>query len=187
LTIASRIATEPPPPLPFVAADPRLVSRLDAVLSRAMAKDPTKRYASCRAFGDAFAIAIEARFLDTPRISETPPPRSIIPRATRRVHNMVAALALLVILALVVIGRPANEGISLRRVADDFAGAATGPRANAAAAGDHHRHHSPLARDPDAGASDHALPPLGQDDAVLDATSPATPLHARDDQAPDAR
>jgi len=182
LTIASRIATEPPPPLPFVAADPRLVSRLDAVLGRAMARDPAKRYASCRAFGEALAAAIDARVLDTPRISETPPPRSLIPRATRRVHNLVAALALLVIIALVVIGRPASDGISLRRVADDFSSTATGPRANAAA--DHHRHRpSPLAHDADAAAPDHALPPLREDDSVPDASAPP----ARDEQAPDAR
>jgi serine/threonine protein kinase len=186
LTIASRIATEPPPPLPFVAADPRLVSRLDAVLGRAMAKDPTKRYASCRAFGEAFGAAIDARFLDTPRISETPPPRSLIPGATRRVHNLVAALALLVIIALVVIGRPASEGISLRRVADDFASTATGPRANAAAGEHHHHHPPPIEHDADAATTEHTLPPLGQDDAVLDASA-APRSHEPDEQRPDAR
>jgi serine/threonine-protein kinase len=128
LTIATRIATEPAPPLPFSAADPRLVSRLDAVLMRGLAKDPAARFPSCRAFGEALASAVEARASDTSRPSETPPPRSIIPRATRRVHNMIAAAALLVIVALAVLGKPAGEGISLRRVAADFATVTVPPR-----------------------------------------------------------
>jgi serine/threonine protein kinase len=128
LTIATRIATEPAPPLPFAAADPRLVSRLDVVLGRGLAKDPAARYPSCRALGEALASAIDARAFDTARPSETPPPRSIIPRATRRVHNMIAAAALLVIVALAVLGKPAGEGISLRRVAGDFAAIAAPPR-----------------------------------------------------------
>jgi serine/threonine protein kinase len=131
LTIATRIATEPAPPLPFSAADPRLVSRLDAVLMRALAKSPGARYPSCRAFGEALASAVEARAFDTARPSDTPPPRSIIPRATRRAHNMIAAAALLVIVGLVVFGRPTGEGISLRRVADDFASVAAPARASA--------------------------------------------------------
>jgi serine/threonine-protein kinase len=142
LTIATRIATEPPPPLPFVAADPRLVSRMDAVLGRAMAKDPAKRYASCRIFGEALATAIEVRAIETPPASESGPPRSIIPRATRRVHNLIAAVALLVIIGLIVMGRPRNDGVSLRRVADDFASTATVSRATVAA-GDHKRHPPP--------------------------------------------
>ena len=129
LSIATRIATEPAPPLRFSAADPRLVSRLDAVLGRALSKEPSARYSSCRAFGDAFAAAIEARIIDTPRISETPPPRSLIPRATRRVHNLIAGAALVVIALLVAFGRGPGEGISLRHVAEDFAMAAGGDRA----------------------------------------------------------
>ncbi len=182
LTIASRIATEPPPPLPFVTADPRLVARLDAVLGRAMARDPAKRYASCRAFGEALAAAIEARTLDTPRISETPAPRSIIPRATRRVHNMIAAVALLVIIALMVFGRPTSEGISLRHVADDFAVTTTAARASSIApAPDHRRRHPPAAaHDTDAGAgSERASAQAREEDAAADA-------HAND-ETPDAR
>jgi serine/threonine protein kinase len=134
LTIASRIATEPPPPLPYASAEPRLLARLDAVLGRAMAKEPARRYPSCRAFGEALAVAIESRALETPRLSETPPPRSIIPRATRRVHNLIAGAAFLVIVCLVVFGRSSGEGLSLRHVAEDFASAA--PARRAAAPGD---------------------------------------------------
>jgi serine/threonine-protein kinase len=131
LTIAGRIATEPAPPLPFAAADPRLVSRLDAVLAHGLAKDPAQRYASCRAFGEALAAVIEARAFDTPPVSEGPP-RSIIPRATRRVHNLVAAVALLVIVGLVAFGKQPSEGISLRHVADEFATTASAARADGA-------------------------------------------------------
>jgi serine/threonine-protein kinase len=135
LTVAARIATEAPPPLPFVsgidragsAGDSRLVSRLDAVLGRAMARDPAQRYPSCRALGEALASEIEARFFDAPRTSD-PPPRSLVPRATRRVHNAIAAAAVLVIVGLVVYGKRTGDGISLRHVAEDFAAAATTPR-----------------------------------------------------------
>ncbi len=160
LTIASRIATEPPPPLPFTAADPRLASRLDSVLARAMSRDPAKRYPSCRAFGEALASAIEARTLDTPRPSEAPPPRSIIPRATRRVHNLFAAAALLVIVGLVLFGGRA-EGVSLRRVADDFTVAAAAP-ARGQSGADHKKHHPTVGPSASAGAA--LLPPLVAED-----------------------
>ncbi len=110
LTIATRIATEPAPPLPFASADPRLVSRLDAVLARALSKDPAQRYPSCRTFGEALAAATEAR--TCPR---RPSPRRPLParssRAPRapRAQPLIAAVALLVIIGLVVLGRPPSE------------------------------------------------------------------------------
>jgi serine/threonine-protein kinase len=141
LAIATRIATEPTPSFRASGADPRLVARLDTVLGRALAKDPSWRYSSCRAFGEALAGAIEARALELPVGTETPVPRSIVPRATRRLHNLIAAAALLVIIGLVLLGRPEREGISLRRVVDTF-GAVAGPtRAGANEATQHHRPH----------------------------------------------
>jgi serine/threonine-protein kinase len=123
LTIASRIATEPPPALPLSSGEPRLVSRLDAVLGRAMAKEPQKRFPTCRAFGDALANAIEARIIETPRFDSVPP-KSIVPRATRRLQNFIAAGALFVIIGLLLLGRQGDrEGVSLRRVAESFASA----------------------------------------------------------------
>jgi serine/threonine-protein kinase len=167
LAIASRIATEPPPPLPGGAADGRTLARINAVLSRAMTREPSRRYPSCRAFGEALALAIETRTLDTPRPSDTPPPRSIIPRATRRVHNVIAALALVVILALVVLGRPAGSGVSLRRVSEELATAAVPPHrvlppAAASDATNARRRPRPAASvAPDGGAL--ALPTLGEE------------------------
>jgi eukaryotic-like serine/threonine-protein kinase len=181
LTIATRIATEPAPPLPFSgfsSADPRLVSRLDAVLARALAKDPGARYPSCRAFGEAFASAIEARTFDPGPISETPGPRSLIPRATRRVHNLIAAAALLVIIALVAFGRPAAEGISLRRVADDFAAIAAPSRASASETGPHHRPHGAASSNIDRAG-------VRTDPIVHDARAPDAVWLARDASAVD--
>ena len=111
LTIAARIATEPAPPLPFSSAEPSALSRIDAVLARALSKEPAKRYPSCRAFGEALAAAIDVRALDTPPISEGPP-RSLVPRATRRVHNLFAALALLVIVALIAFGKRRDRDLA---------------------------------------------------------------------------
>jgi serine/threonine-protein kinase len=131
LTIARRITNEPAPPLPFASAEPRLVSRLDAVLARALSKEPEQRYPSCRAFGEALAGAVQApAVLEAPSQplsertgSDRSGPRSFIPRATRRVHNVIAAIALLVIAALVVFGKQDPVGVSMKHVADDFAAA----------------------------------------------------------------
>jgi serine/threonine protein kinase len=125
LAIASRIATEPPPPLPVsFGADPRVVTRLDQVLARGMSKEPNKRYPSCRELGDALAEAIEARLtLEMSRVVDTPVPRSIVPRATRRLQNYFAAGALIVIVTLLLVGRRESDagGVSLRRVSSNFA------------------------------------------------------------------
>ena len=123
LTIATRIATEVAPPLPFTSADPRVVTRLDQVLARAMSKDKTKRYASCLELGEAVSEAIEGRFaVEISRAIDTPVPRSIVPRATRRIQNLFAAVALVVIVTLLLLGRREAEpsGISMRHVAATF-------------------------------------------------------------------
>ena len=48
--------SEPPPPLSELRAD--LPEAADAVLARALAKDPARRYASCREFADALRDAL---------------------------------------------------------------------------------------------------------------------------------
>jgi serine/threonine-protein kinase len=177
LTIATRIATEPAPPLPFIqaASDPRIVNRMDAVLTRAMTKDPQRRYASCRELGEALAVAIETR--NETIISEIPAPLSIVPRQTRRIQNIIAAGALLLIVGLLLLGRRSEEGtgVSLRRASSAFA-------ATLASAQEHERpavatppprpRPTPAAR-ADAGAplNDAAAPPLPAPSA--DASSPS--------------
>jgi serine/threonine protein kinase len=127
LAIAARIATEAAPALPPGSVDARIASRIDLVLGRAMARDPARRFASCRELGEALAMAIEARVVDSSRVSELPP-RSIVPRQTRRIQNFIAAGALVVIVALLLVGRrSSNAGVSLRRVSSAFAAAIARP------------------------------------------------------------
>jgi serine/threonine protein kinase len=91
---------------------------LDAIFARALASDPVKRFPSCDAFAAALAGALHGprvTFLATPG-----PVRSSIARATRRWQNGVALVAVVVILALVLIGRlrqpAAGEGAALKNV-----------------------------------------------------------------------
>lgn len=77
--------------------------RLDPIFARALARDPKKRFPSCEAFGSTLAVELRGprvAFLATPG-----PVRSSIARATRRWQNAVALGAVVVIFALVVIGR----------------------------------------------------------------------------------
>ena len=137
LTVATRVATESPPPL---LAYPRA----DAVLSRALSKDSARRYESCAAFGEALAVELERRAELTTSAPPTYPPHSasspsgafrldtggtrssLIPRQTRRWHNVFAALGVLVITALILMGRrtqDATNGASLKEVASAFGSA----------------------------------------------------------------
>jgi serine/threonine protein kinase len=77
--------------------------RLDAVFARGLAKDPRKRFPSCEAFGSALAAELEGprvTFLATPASARTG-----ALRRTRRWQNGIAIVAVVVILALVLIGR----------------------------------------------------------------------------------
>ncbi len=126
MTVASRVTNDTPTPLASFGG-------ADLVLARAMSKDKEKRFASCEAFGEALAVSLERREgLPTPRWhmaqerASDPPRSSIVMRTTRRWQNLFAAVAVLVIVALVVIGRrhPTLPGASLKEVADAFAVAA---------------------------------------------------------------
>jgi serine/threonine protein kinase len=118
LAVASRIANDEPPPLVDARAgsagegqkpeldyrDRLMLTRAEGVLRRALQKEPTLRYPSCRAFGDALGSAIDVRVSSGfPTISMHS--ASIVPRATRRWQNIAIAAALALIAALVFFGR----------------------------------------------------------------------------------
>ena len=130
ITVALRVQNEDPAPLADAAEDPRLnllYGRVDGVLRRGLAKSPAERYTSARAFGDAFAAAVDARISGAITI----PPlhtSSIIPRATRRWQNVFVGLAILVIVGLVVFGRRARDEAAKTRT-DDSASASAAPPA----------------------------------------------------------
>jgi serine/threonine protein kinase len=92
---------------------------LDAVFAKAFAKEPRKRYPTCEALGAALASE-----LDGPRVTflATPgPARSSLTRTTHRWQNMLALIALGVIVALLLLGRfrqPATDkfDVSMQRV-----------------------------------------------------------------------
>jgi serine/threonine protein kinase len=129
LTVALRVQNEDPAPLADGTDDPRLkllYGRVDGVLRRGLAKKPEDRYTSARAFGDAFAAAIDARISGAITI---PPMHSasIVPRSTRRWQNVFVGLAILVIIGLVVFGRRAHDE-EVRAKAEDSATASSRPR-----------------------------------------------------------
>jgi serine/threonine-protein kinase len=101
-------------------AELRACPHIDTIFDRALAKDPHRRFPACDAFTSALAASLEAAHsagLETP-ISQA----SIVPRATRRWQNAAAAAGVLVIFALVLLGRePHGAGVSLKSVAGAFA------------------------------------------------------------------
>ena len=111
---ASMIATTDPTPLANAESEGSrklVMRRVDGVLMRALAKQKEIRYASCEAFGDALAAAIDTRssgaFATLPPSSHS---LSLIPGATtRRWQNLVAGLGLLVIVGLVLLGRRSSD------------------------------------------------------------------------------
>jgi serine/threonine-protein kinase len=121
LAVATRVAIEPPKPL-----GRRELSKVEAVLGRALAKDPQKRFPTAAAFGDAFADALDTLPGLELRLSM---PHSSVPHSTqrrlRRWQNVLAAVAVLVIATLALLGRhaskPAGSGVSLKSAASAFA------------------------------------------------------------------
>jgi serine/threonine-protein kinase len=111
LSVAEHIMTGEPAALTTEQTDYReklMLTRSEGVLRRAFQKEPTLRYPSCRAFGDALGAAIDVRVSSGfPTISMHS--ASIVPRATRRWQNIVVAGALLVIVVLILMGRGEHE------------------------------------------------------------------------------
>lgn len=116
--LAQSIANDDPPPMsvePAEGGSPRqaidtdytrklMLTRAEGVLRRAFQKEPSLRYPSCRAFGDALGAAIDVRVSSGfPIISMHS--ASIVPKATRRWQNMFLLAAVVVIAGLFLIGR----------------------------------------------------------------------------------
>lgn len=112
-------------PLPTsVQPELRVYPHIDTIFDRAFAKEARRRFLSCEAFGTALAGVLETPHMSTPApISQA----SIVPKATRRWQNAAGGVSVVVILALVVLGRqPRVQGVSLKSVSMAFA-AAIGP------------------------------------------------------------
>jgi eukaryotic-like serine/threonine-protein kinase len=125
--VADRVRATSYAPVTDVASDLRACPHIDAILGRALSPNPEKRFASCEAFAAALAASLEPAHVPL----FTPTSRSsIVPRITRRWQNAAAGAAVVVIFALVLIGRqPRAEGVSLRSVAAAFLAAIAAPEA----------------------------------------------------------
>ena len=87
VTVAARIGTEEPKP---IAAGLGLDLRVDQVLGRALSKDPARRFATCEAFGEALAAALEIGTMhDTRRLLP-----DVAPIPTQRPIGLWASVAL---------------------------------------------------------------------------------------------
>ncbi len=126
LSVASRIATEEPPPLKR-GPDGEDLPQVGSVLARGMAKDPKKRFSSSTELARALYVALDDNALDdSPSSLRDPGPmslRDIGPLSTRdfsppsssmipppppgffRMNNIIIAAALLLIGGLLLFGR----------------------------------------------------------------------------------
>lgn len=87
VTVAARIGTEEPKPIAqAVGLDPRV----DQVLGRALSKDPARRFATCEAFGEALAAALEIGTMQDHRSI----PEISVPAGTPRPMSLWASVAL---------------------------------------------------------------------------------------------
>jgi serine/threonine protein kinase len=130
---AERMAAGAREPLSVARPTLRSFPHLDTIFDRALARDPRKRFSSCEVFGSVLATELEG--FESGRMSASSA-SSIVPRATRRWQNAVAGLAVLVIAALVMLGRqprPAGDGASLTSVASAFASTLAPARSTPAA------------------------------------------------------
>lgn len=135
ITTAGRVSNEQPAPIHESIASESIVKNLEAALLRGLTKDPKERFASCAELGEAVGKAILPPLPDVLEVERTPlssrmviitertsnPPQSgsgsetplrpsiMIRQRTHRAQNIVAAIALLVIIALVLLGRRSTE------------------------------------------------------------------------------
>jgi serine/threonine protein kinase len=176
LVVATRVSTGKHTAPTSVLPELRGFAHVDVIFDRALAKDEKMRFASCEAFGNALAAELEganAAFLSTPV-----PRWSIATRKTRRVQNTAIFAGLLVIAALVVIGRfhrSEEEGVSLHGVASAFASSTGLPRVSGSAAMHHPRPPPSATATNTAASTSAAAPPT---------TSPSGSDHPALDSAP---
>jgi serine/threonine-protein kinase len=159
--------TRQPPSL----VTPRLRSfpHVDTIFGRALAVDPRKRFSSCEVLGSVLATELEG--VEPGRVAAIST-SSIVPRATRRWQNAAAGVAVLVIVALIVLGRQRRpeDGASLRTTASPF-DSAIAPSSAASpipSAPVHHAHSSPSS----SGAAPSAVVPSSAADAAPVAAAP---------------
>lgn len=120
-TVSARVTGGGPEVPSMVLPRLRSFPNLDTIFRRAFAREPRGRFSSCDVLGSVLATEIDG--LDPSRL----PPgsvSSIVPRATRRWQNAAAGAALLVIVALILLGRQhprTGDGVSLKAVASAFA------------------------------------------------------------------
>jgi serine/threonine-protein kinase len=115
--VASSKHPAPTAALPELRACPHI----DTIFDRALAKDPRRRFPACDAFASALAGSLES--VHTPLVTPISQ-SSIVPRATRRWQNAAAGSAVLVIFALLLLGRgQRSQGVSLKSVAAAFSAA----------------------------------------------------------------
>jgi serine/threonine-protein kinase len=187
LVVATRVATGKQPAPTAVLPALRAFPHVDVIFDRALAKEAKKRFASCEAFGSALAAELEGANVAH---MMTPVPRSsIVTRATRRWQNFAALGAVVVIVALVVVGRfrePEEDGVSLKSVASAFAATAGMPRLPGTAATGAASHHPHIASGPSAvssAASTLSASPSASSATSL-ATTPSGTAHPALDSAP---
>lgn len=132
LAVASRIANDDPAPLTNEQTEFReklMLTRAEGVLRRAFQKEPTLRYPTCRAFGEALASAIDVRISSGfPTISMHS--ASIVPKATRRKQNIVVLGAVAVIATLILIGRSSDRDHDTKDAAPTEATPSVAPSAH---------------------------------------------------------
>jgi eukaryotic-like serine/threonine-protein kinase len=181
LTGKSPFVDEPRRPPSAVRPNLKSFPNIDTIFDRALAKDPRKRFSSCDVLGGVLATELEG-------VGTGPLPpasvSSIVPRATRRWQNAAAGAAVLVIGALVLLGRQERhargEGASLRTVSNAFF-SAIGAARGAPTASAHHVRPAPAASSapPSSGEPSGAVgaddSPGGWGSAEVDARGAATP------------
>jgi eukaryotic-like serine/threonine-protein kinase len=141
-TVAKRITDESPPP---IAKQCGLNPHVDAVLSRALAKNPRERYSSCDEFGRALSEALDV----APRtVMQTLPDefhrhaeQMKSGRAPRLLFGGALAGASLALLVIHFVRVAPNDADAPRAIASSEAGASMGITPAAVAPRTRHHHH----------------------------------------------